>query len=392
MIIADCRERITDIEKVLRENDHLYESMGMSNGLLGMSLFNYYSYLYTGNEVYLNEMSNYITKAFNGFDETYKGFSGVHDIIEIGNYLYFLKEADILSEDPNEYLTGADEVVNEFLQEQLIKKNIDPVSGCIEAGYYLLNRLDNRNAVENVKKIVILLEQQAMYETRGSVYWFNNFHDTNTPELQSGIMHGMAGIINFLLSVYEKGILPERSKEMATEALDFLLSHKAEQGINLFPFELLVNEQIHYQNLCYGDLGIGYVFIRAGKVLKSDKFITQGIRIIENAALFRDEENEYITDANLLYGAAGLYSFFRFINIDSPLINEAIEYWYNKLMSLNKYDTPWLGYKSTFNDHSVATQLCFSEGIAGIGITLMESELDNKHNYLSFLNYKNLHK
>ena len=157
MIIADCRERITDIEKVLRENDHLYESMGMSNGLLGMSLFNYYSYLYTGNEVYLNEMSNYITKAFNGFDETYKGFSGVHDIIEIGNYLYFLKEADILSEDPNEYLTGADEVVNEFLQEQLIKKNIDPVSGCIAAGYYLLNRLDNRNAVENVKKIVILL-------------------------------------------------------------------------------------------------------------------------------------------------------------------------------------------------------------------------------------------
>lgn len=397
MIATECLEKIRKIEKLLKSNDHVYESMGLNNGLLGMALFNYYSYLYTGKESYLDKMSNYISASFNGFDEKYTGFSSVHDIMEIGHFLFFLKKEEVLDE-LDAYLKDADEIVLDFLNEQLALKNIDPVSGSIAAGYYLLNRQERKDGTDSIKRIIVLLEQQAMYEEKGKIYWYNNFHDPNKLELQLGIMHGVSGIVNFLLSVYEKQILPERSKEMAMEALDFLLSYKKDKGVNLFPFEILTNEQIQYQNLCYGDIGIGYVLLRAGKLFKNPEFLTQGAEIIENASRFRDDPEEYITDANLLYGAAGLFSFFASmsqfhsaeVSINQQSLQEASEYWYDKVMTMNKYDTPWLGYKASFNDHAAATQLCFAEGIAGIGITLMNSELENKNDYLSFFNYKKL--
>lgn len=390
MMITDCKERITKIEEVLRQHDDKYESMGLNNGLLGLSVFYYYCYIYTKEEKHLDDISNYIIRSFNGFNPNYKGFSSVSDIVEIGKYLHFLKRKGLLEANINDYLEEADTIVLQFLDTQLAEENIDPVLGTIKAGYYLLNRLETKDMVTEIAKIISELERLSVINTeRKEAYWYNNFRDKSTPDLELGFTHGIAGIVNFILSVHENGILLEKCKVLIISALNFLMKHKINQGVNLFPFEALNHTKINYQNLCYGDLGIGYVFMRAGKILECKDFFTTGIEIIENSARFKDDDNEYIKDANLLYGASGLFSFFKTMNkyIDSEIIHQASDYWFKKMMNHNQHDTPWLGYKSYYNDHSLSTQLCFSEGICGIGISLIAKELLIEGDYLMFLNY-----
>lgn len=389
-MITDCKERIANIEQVLRQNDDKYDSMGLTSGLLGLSTFYYYCYIYTNEEKYLIDVSNYISKSFSGFDQNYGGLSSVRDIVEIGNYLHFLKRKGMLEDDINGYLEDADTIVLEFLDTQIVEKNIDPVLGMIKAGYYLLNRLETKNFSAKLEEIIFELEQLAISDKeKGILYWYNNFDNMSIPKLELGLTHGIAGIVNFILSVYESGILMARCKQLVIPALKFLMNQKKLEGVNLFPFEALNNDKIDYQNLCYGDLGIGYVFVRAGKILECDIFFNVGIEIIENSARFRDDNNDYIKDANLLYGASGLYSFFKTITKydNSKSIQQARDYWFDKVMGHNQHNTPWSGYKSNYNDHSVSTQLSFSEGICGIGISLIAKELSIEGDYLTFLDF-----
>lgn len=384
-------QRINEIEQILHLNSDKYESMGSNTGILGLSLYNYYLYLYTNNEKNLSALSEYIEKSFGGFNEDYKGFSVITDTIEIGKYLHFLNRNKILDENPNDYLNDADTLVLDHLNDQLTKQNIDPVLGTISVGYYLLDRQETKDYSRQIEQILNQLETLALYDKQENIYWNNNFRkESEVHEIELGFTHGIAGIINFLLSVYEKKLFKDRCLLLINSSLNFLLKYKAEKGVNLFPFEITNHTEIDYQNLCYGDLGIGYVYLRSGKITGNNKHYEIGLGILKNSAMFKDETNEYIKDGNLLYGSAGLFSFFdqltRFTN--ETEIKDARNYWYEKTLSFNHHkESPWAGYLSFNNQYTEATQLSFSEGICGIGITLISNQIKPVANHLSFLNY-----
>ena len=389
--IKSYKNRVNEIESVLQRNHEKFENMGSSTGLLGMSVFHYYKYLFTNNDSSLELLSQYIIKSFEGFDENYKGYSVIRDTIEIGKYLHFLNTNSILEENPDSYLQEADTLILDHLKIQLTKQNIDPILGTISCGYYLISRLKTTDFSKEIDQILNQLEILAIRDFNGNIHWENNFKDDHENlEIELGFTHGIAGIVNFLLSVTETKLFTERCRILIDGALAFILKHKTETGINLFPFEVTNNTTIDYQNLCYGDLGIGYVFLRSGKITSNEHHHKIGTIILKNSAIFKDDNCDYIKDATLLYGSAGLHSFFDKLTefVNDTEIKEAKEYWLQKTLNFNHHEeSPWAGYLSYNNQYTEATQLSFSEGICGIGISIIADQINPIANHLTFLNY-----
>ena len=136
-------------------------------------------------------------------------------------------------------------------------------------------------------------------------------------------------------------------------------------------------------------MGIGYTLYHAGRMLNNETYSDQGIEIMLNMSTFRDDKEEKIYDANLIYGASGIYSLFRLFEEYHPnqAFTKASEYWLDRVMAFGTKNTKWAGYKTFYNGEQNELQLCFDQGICGIGITLICKELNILPDYLNFVNY-----
>jgi hypothetical protein len=382
--------RITEMEQILRAQEDQFQSMGVNNGLMGLSLFYYYYALYTGEEKYLEQVSEYIGRAFGGINADYQGHSCMIDLMEMGYYLHFLREKGILEEDLNPFLEDADSLITEHWNNQLKACNIDPMVGVIHAGNYFLARSQNKDFRTEIDATVALLDQLAVTDPMtGEVYWYFDFRNKTKPVVELGLFHGMAGVLNFLLSVYEQGGISEAGTRLLFGGFKFLKRQMTLDGLNRFPFDALTQEPLTTQNLAYGDLCLSYLFLRGGKLLQVPDFTHIGNELLDRSARMR-EQNTTASDANILYGSAGLAAFFNQLSAQTHSIqaSDAAAYWLDKTLQGNKYLTPWAGYQASFNTHLVATQLNYAEGICGIGIVLMAHELEVGHEHLKFLNYQ----
>ncbi|WP_452600531.1 lanthionine synthetase LanC family protein [Pontimicrobium sp. MEBiC06410] len=389
MIIKDIDIKPNLIREVLLKNDSKFVNMGILDGLLGMSLYHYYYYLYTNDETYLNDVILYLEKSIEGLSESYKGTNIINNIIDLGDYLFFLYQKKILdTEDINELLTDSDEIIKCFLFEEIEKKNLNPMFGAVKAGYYLLYRSEFIDVNSELISLLEAIDEQSI-KVDNFVYWESNFKNSQEPVTLLGVTHGVAGIINFLLQAYSRKIAYKNLKSLITSGLNFLCEFNEKKGTNWFRLEVNENEKLNHQDLGYGDIGIGYTFLNAGTILHNNDFFLIGKNIIENASKFRDDKEEYTKDASLFYGSSGLCALLSKVNtkLENPILQKAINHWRQITLNMDNKKSEWAGYLSNYNSQYDYTHLSFSEGICGIGIMLMAHEKELGHDYLRFLNF-----
>ncbi len=377
------------IRDALIKNDSKFINMGILDGLLGASLFHYYYFLYTNNKIYLNDVTRYLEKCIDTIGEAYKGSNIINDIIDLGNYMFFLyKENFFDKDDINEFLFDSDEIIKGFLLEEIEKNNLNPMFGAIKAGYYFLNRLEFKDVNSELLSLLKGIDKQA-HKFKDSVYWESTLKSPEKPLVELGGIHGVSGVVNFLLQAYSKGVNYPNLKSLIQKGLNFLYEFNEKKGTNWFRVEATENRKLNYQDLAYGDIGIGYTFLNAGQILQNDRFSSIGKEIIENAAKFRDNSRHHIKDASLFYGASGLSALMNKLNktLNSPILRESEVYWTQMTLKMDDKKSIWAGYLSNYNAQHDYTHLSFSEGICGIGIMLMAQEKGLDHDYLRFLNF-----
>ncbi|MGB3342808.1 MAG: lanthionine synthetase LanC family protein [Aequorivita sp.] len=391
---TDIRYIISKIEKELSSNDKIFykngNEVGISNGVLGLSLFYYYYYLLTKEEWCIEKIMKYFNVSINSINSEYKGSFIILDIIEIVHFFYFLKDKGLITENINEYCKFYDPWVNQFLDIKLSENDLDPYGGIVRAGVYWIQRSEDIDIYAYLNKILSCIERQIIHENDNELYFDYRFYvNENRNAIEYGKGHGMAGIIYFLLRVYKKGMFQQRCYKLLIPALEFLSNKKYQVGINLFPFDLNETQKLNYSNLAYGDLGIAYTFYHAGEILQQEKFKRIGVDTMKNIAKFTDDESRKIFDASLLYGAAGIYSIFKLFDGYNKDISfeEASNYWFNKIVDFGNNDTTWAGYNTYHNGYLEYLQLNFQQGICGIGITMICKELNIPLDYLKFLDY-----
>ncbi len=385
--------QISDIEQSLSHNQQILDkkgvNLGVTGGTLGLSLFYYYYYLYTKNNEHIDTIMHHLNKAFEGVSSDYKGYFIALDMMEIVQFLYFLKDKELIDEDINDYCEGFDDWIYKFLELKIEEKEMDPYGGIIKVGTYFLERSRDIEINDVLDRIISVIEEFSVKEKDdgNEISFQYNFLDKTCRELGKG--HGITGIIYFLLRVYKQGFFQERCKELIIPAINFLLKNKKSNGVNLFSSDIENTSSYEYSNISYGDIGIGYTLYHAGKILENELYSKEGIEIMLNISQFRDDTNKKIFDANLIYGAAGIYSVFKLFEQYYPheSFTKASKYWLDKATSFNTNNTKWAGFKTFYNGEQEELQLCFDQGICGIGITLMCSELNISPDYLHFLNY-----
>lgn len=384
-------ELITSIEKALTTYSSVLNTVGVEEGVLGLSLFNYYRYLNTKDETYLNLVSSYLDQSFDYLSNNTGGSFNFLNLIEVAKYLCFLHRENILDTiSTREYLEILHPHIEVFLNQKIKEKDLDAVSGVIAVGHYYLDAYHLTNHNVALAEIVTVIDALSI-SSKNTIYWKFSFRDNKNLTIEPGFFHGIAGVLFFLALVFEKGIEKVACKKMIEQGIRFLQEHQKDQGVNLFPFELQSKQQLFYQSLVYGDVGIGYAIYSIGNILKHQDYIDHGIYILENASKFRDSENNYIKDAELIYGASGLFALYSDLSsaTHNSLFKSASHYWLDKVSAHSDNDTLWAGYDTYINGFDEDIQLSFSHGICGIGIALMSHEMGLDHRkYLTFFNYK----
>lgn len=380
---------VSKIEKVLSKEKYVLNDVGINKGILGLSLFYYYYHLYQENAEFVEKSAYYLNFGLSKVNELYDGDFLILDMCEIAHLLYFYKKKELINEDINDYLKGYDDWALKFLSSKIDEKNIDPVNGCVGIGYYLLQRMEDENFENEIKTIINTIDNLAIRKKEFIRWDYNFLWGKLSNEL--GIMHGVAGTVQFLLYCYKMNIEKEKCLELLTGALNYLISNriKDNKDINLFPFDSIKQSRIDYSNLCYGDLGIAFVLFQAGQILNNNSYYNLFNEIVDNFLSKHKIIEKELNDASLLYGYSGLLSLMRTFYQYTGKVEylENADYWCEKILESNRNNTPWAGYATYFNNEFDELQLSFSQGIIGVGISLMLADLKIDNEHLFFLKY-----
>lgn len=382
--------KIQEIESSLFSNRDYMSLAGLNDGILGFSLFYYCHHLLTKEETSFDKMIYFIEEALNRLNSDYKSHKVKEEIVEIGIYLLFLLEKGLLDEEEiKETLDVFDGIIEDFVYSKIKIEDLDYTIGSLKAGVYFLKR-NSKKSIIVLDVILDTIERLAIKSDKG-IYWKFKLRNEEIPKAELGLGHGISGIILFLLQSIELGFYKGRAQKLVHEALNFLISQKRESGINLFAINAFENEYFDYNNLSYGDIGIGYTLLRSGEVLNVPFYQEESLKILKNAARYRDEKKQFIRDANIVYGASGLYSFFNYIYklTNEKVFYEAKDYWFSKILEFGEQDeeNKWAGFQTYFNSVYDFAQLGFTQGISGIGIALISESIGDNKEYLQFLNY-----
>lgn len=123
---------------------------------------------------------------------------------------------------------------------------------------------------------------------------------------------------------------------------------------------------------CYGDLGVALAMWQAGKVMNQTKWKDKALEVFLYATTRKDPDTEFVKDAGICHGSAGLAMIFRRMYLETGIeeFKTATDHWINETLKNARFEDGLAGYKRLTmdgweNDYSLIM------GIAGIGLVLI---------------------
>lgn len=212
-----------------------------------------------------------------------------------------------------------------------------------------------------------------------------------TPEQDSGytgITHGLAFYLLFLVRCYEKGINTGKSLQLIKQLSERIRNE--EQDVELYGSYF--NDRTGARgrsrlNLCYGDAGIVYAILRSQKYNSGVYTEDKSLQMISVVAGRRNAADTGITGNDILYGNSGMLFYFCHLQqarlVTANLVADAIRFWNEKHMhNLYAPDYGDMVPSATANSWREKQQLSLLEGETGacyLHMCHLQSELADKY-------------
>jgi len=155
----DTVGKIHEIKNVLSDHKDQFNGIGLSNGLLGLSLFHYYSFKYFNQEKDIEQALEILENCIEKLDENYTSYTTKADIIELGQYIQFLTDNHILDTEDS-LLDDLDDIILEITNEEIRKKNLHNLTGALCGGTYFLKRHSFEKRESLLKEILHIIEEK----------------------------------------------------------------------------------------------------------------------------------------------------------------------------------------------------------------------------------------
>lgn len=385
-LTRDCRSTIADIERVLAEwiaKDDAQLSPHVAGGTSGVALFFAYLHAAGGNDAAADralralELSSAAVATQQLLPSLYSGFAGVGWVLAHLTRELFEGDADLALE--------IDDVLRQMLSDTTLHVPFELIGGLAGYGSYLVERAPN---AELLDRVITLLDSSR--DANG--VWFS--HPDWLPEWQRelmprghhnlGVAHGIPGVIGFLAAAQNAGVRDPRLRQMAEDAVPWVLAQKGIWPGSLFPSHVPPDSEPRQTRTawCYGDLGVAAVLQSAAHAFERSEWSDEAVAIARVAAR-RPVVDTKVADAGLCHGATGVAHLFNRIyqaTGDVELRDAALR-WYRIALDMRVPGKGLAGFLSWYEslrpgEAGWRGEPGFLTGIAGIGLALLAAVTD----------------
>ncbi len=397
-------QKLSEIEKEIDQNWNrkpYVSDLSLLTGISGVPIFYYVLYKYNKQPKYLEKIEEVINVIFEKLNNSSENIPKTYclGLAGIGYMLNFLEESgEIKNIDFADALEVIDEIlidtVNYFLSyidhidDESKMEHIDFLHGVSGIAHYFLARNKNKIYYEKITLLfeklseIIEWDYQKALEVKDIKEIKDGLHKTNI-----GLAHGHISFILLFSKFLEN--FPDNDKirnALKTSVKTVLLfKNDSKDGFCLFP-SIAVNKKTAFYNIhlgwCYGDQSVSYGLHKAGITL-GDHNLVETSKQIALSTLKRDTLelallNDESCDAGFCHGTVCVAHYHKkwySITKDHRFLELYKKFTQDTLLIANKKDG-LAGYMKKNGTGGFESALGLLDGIAGIGICLIDSLLD----------------
>lgn len=362
------------------------DDFGLFNGHWGLLLFEAYYLRYNPKFDDKCIFNDHLQFCLDRLSEGYDVFNYCNGLSGILLTLKHLQDKQFVEIDTLEADDIFDDLLKRVLVSELRYSNFDFLHGIIGMGLYWLRR-NNEIALKCLKYIIEGLEREVDIDD-GQYKWKTILNTLGDKVYNICLAHGMCGIAIFLARVYQKGILKERTLKLLNGCINYILAQEIDHekyGCFFPSISIAYDTNIKKSRMgwCYGDLGVALCLWQAGNILKNNVLIEKSLRIFEFSTLRKDLKENYVYDASLCHGTSGISQIFLRLYFETGIKDflDAHQFWRAETLKMSGNIEGLAGYKTLdIKDGELGYfgSYNFLEGISGIGLSLMASEVNTE--------------
>ena len=376
-------QKIIDIFTVVSKSSDNILNMGLLGGKMGLAMGLLIYTIHSHKVKFKHQGIKIIESIFKRIEQSdHYIFSFCNGLASIGWALEYLEKKRHINYNTNILLEDFDLALSNVLELEMKKGNYDFLHEALGMVLYFIHRIQkNENLSKVLQKFVVQLNELGERQTTGTIKWISVIdHEKQKMGYNISLAHGMSSIAIILSKLYAiKGIDQKMIKNLLQGCVNYIIEQEIDRDKygSFFPNVALESmERLHGSRLgwCYGDLGIAMALWQAGVALQNEIWKNKALEVLLFAAeKRRDLEKNFVKDAGLCHGAAGIgHVFYRaWWNTKIPEFKKAADYWFEQTIKMSIFADGLAGYKTWGGEKGWVNSYGLLEGIAGIGLALM---------------------
>jgi len=381
--VAQAESKVHDIANFLFshiDNSKIssIQDSGLYSGTFGVILFLSHYLYYFPCDKYQSIYEQYLDFCLKKLIEESQTYTYCNGLVGILNCLELMNDISLIDIDYSDIDDNYHYHLLDTMKYGIARVNYDFMHGGL--GIALYYKDDEYFAKEAVNE----LSHSAIKEAN-IIKWKSFLTSNRSIGYNISLSHGMSSIIIYLAKIYKNNIMRDKVGELLYGVSNYVLSQEInyeKYGSCFPPLSLDNGESIIKSRLawCYGDLGIAVALWQAGEVLDDLVLCSKAIEIFKYCAYRRDVNGEFIMDAGICHGSAGIAMMFNYMHwkTGEKLFLDAYNYWLSTTLDLGKFPDGFCGYKKyALNEDERFAVLRngydLLEGVSGIGLVLLSS-------------------
>ena len=391
-------KKLKEIHQIIQDKRSEETQIGVLAGLSGISLFEFYYSKYLDIDDHADIGVEMLTECIDKINEGYSYPTFCTGIAGAGWVLDHLEQEEFMDADNDDLLPELDQYIYTFMVTDMKNGNYDFLHGAIGYAFYFLNRYRNTKSDELkdkykgiINEFMDLLDDLSEKEGDDMLKWESELSiETKERGYNLSLSHGMSSIVGILTKFHVHDDFKEKSEPMLRGAVNYIMSHKTtkEDPFSIFPSWITGKpEDKEGQSRlawCYGDLGVAMRFWYASKTLNDKELGETALEVLKHSAARTAVEDSMVRDAGVCHGSYGnAQMFFRmYKETGDQVFKDAFEFWIQDGIDRGTFEDGYAGYKQWKGvDKSWEAETSLLEGIAGIGLTILDYLADYDTNW-----------
>ncbi|MGO4290230.1 lanthionine synthetase LanC family protein [Chitinophaga sp. RAB17] len=298
----------------------------------------YYEQYVDDNE---NNAVNFLEKLYDAFDPT----AATNYSYSIGNtgpfwLMHHLSKHDFIDIDIDHLSAGFIAAAIMESEACIAQRNFDFMHGSGGICTFLVEYAHRKEVKALLEKFVTgLLDISRMTDKGRSIPVFLITEPAEKASTDAfSLAHGVCSLQILLLRIHEAGIMQEACKQLVSESIDFVISHKniaiPDARWGLYPGILDGMSTYSRLSWCYGDLNVALALWYSGKYFKEDKWTREALDIMHYNIRRNTDETAGILDSCLCHGSSGIAAFYRrfWHETNDKAFYKCAEHWHNNTL------------------------------------------------------------